>query len=104
MSKLLRGRRFWRAGARWTSAGWLAVVTAGCSWCKNELRAELPSPGGLATVVVFHRDCGGAVATAWGPEVALLADGEQFDADDTVGDLFRARVPEGVAWGDSLVL
>ena len=103
MSASLPDSRFWRVGACWATTALVVLAAAGCSWCKNDLRAELPSPGGLAKVVVFYRDCGGAVATAWGPQVALLADGEQFDADDTVGDLFRARVREGVFWRDSLV-
>jgi hypothetical protein len=81
----------------------LALTLGGCSWCRNDLRAEVVAPGGAVKAVVFDRDCGGAVATAWGPQVAVMGPEERLDAHETVGDLFTARVREGVAFGDTLV-
>jgi len=81
------------------------ILTSGAcsSWCRNDLRAEKITPNGQMKAVVFDRDCGGAVATAWGPHVVLLDSGAALDEHDAVGDLFAARVPAGVRFGDTLV-
>ena len=45
------------------------ILTSGAcsSWCRNDLRAEKITPNGQTKAVVFDRDCGGAIATAWDP-------------------------------------
>ena len=81
----------------------LALVCGGCSWCRNDLLAETVRPNGEVKAVVFVRDCGGAVASAWGPEVSLLGREQKLDEQETGGNLFAARFPRGVQFGDTVV-
>jgi hypothetical protein len=67
------------------------VLTGGCSLCKNEIVAEIPSPKGDKRAVVFQRDCG--ATTGFSTQVSILSrgirlrdeGGNAFVADDDHG-------------------